>query len=334
MSRKILLIGDPHVTVSELADCEALLRLVGETADKEDVHAILFMGDQHHTHEIVHQEVLDFWRRHLPKFGRETFMLVGNHDRSHNLSLNSHTLWPYASLSKIIDAPFEICIGVLLVPWYAKEEDFRAVLKTRAKTIIGHQTFDGGKYENGFYASDGFSLAGFEGRQIISGHIHSPQEFGNVWYPGAPRWRTVADADTDRNIWVVEFDDTGQLISRKGISTKGVCKQICTMRMAEGEGPIGLETTLLQVQGPADLRIDIHGRQEWIDSIRDYPAKVVKDPSVRVSVRSFATRATRHRVSESEGLSAALRGYLEGYKCQFGTPPEILKKMVIDRVRL
>lgn len=310
-----------------------MMRLVADTADEHNVHAIVFMGDQHHTHEVVHQEVLDFWRRWLPKLGRESFLIVGNHDRSHNLALNSHTLWPYKGMAKIIDSPFEICIGVLLVPWYPKEEDFRAaVLPTRAKTVICHQTFDGGQYDNGFYAHDGFSLQGLEERRIISGHIHKPQSFANVCYVGAPRWRTRGDVNQTRALHIAEFDNTGDMIGSMAVPTAGHCKQLVEFDMKEGETIYG--DPFLNLSRPVDITLNLHGSQTWIDAMRSQYEQRLLEPSTRLAIRSFATRAPRTGVRESEGLAAALKRHVDNYKSQFGTAPEILKQMVTDRVRL
>ena len=45
---RVLYVGDPHVTVSEMADGWALIELVNRTASEHEVDAVVFLGDQYH----------------------------------------------------------------------------------------------------------------------------------------------------------------------------------------------------------------------------------------------------------------------------------------------
>jgi len=47
-----------------------------------------------------------------------------------------------------------------------------------------HQTFDGAKFSEGFYTTDGIDSSLIKTDLIISGHIHIEQRWANVYYPG------------------------------------------------------------------------------------------------------------------------------------------------------
>jgi len=67
---------------------------------------------------------------------------------------------------------FEIEDGVHALSFHKDEDQFLSKLKS-GKILFCHQTFDGAKFENGFYAPDGFDFSGIKYEKIISGHIHT-----------------------------------------------------------------------------------------------------------------------------------------------------------------
>lgn len=318
---RFLLVGDVHSTVEDLSDCDALLRYVGQVADQVRPNYILFMGDQHNNHSVVRVEVLDFWTRWLSRLaGPWTIgMLVGNHDRPHNHAMSANSL-VYTGC-EIIAEPKLLGEGVLAVPWMADGDKFvRTVGDT--KLVFTHMTFNGAKYENGFFAQDGLSPSLCPNTYFVSGHIHVPSRFGNVWYIGAPRWRSASDANTDRHIWSLDVED-GVIVGSQSFSTTGICKSI--YRLVDSESEPATPVTYPQ---PFRCMVDVHGSEDWVRSRKAYWIEK------GYSVATFIQREKHVQVRESDGIATSLERHTANYRPQFGTPIDHLRKMAAERIRL
>ncbi len=336
MSFKLLLVGDVHAVPEELDDCVALEELVVRLA-YEFGATVVFLGDQYHCHNVVRLEVMAFWRSFFKRLralhGAETtdYCLVGNHDYAGEGS-TIHSLMAHEGQITVVDRPMAISSGVVLVPYVSDREAFpSAVNALPAKTVICHQTFAGSKYENGFYAEDGVNPDLLDAKHIISGHIHAPQifehatpagEFGEVTYIGAPRWRSLTDANTERAVWLYEFDDRGEILSRRSFDTGSVCRKLIHLVEEEGAPPTAPESF-----APGwDYRIDIRGSSEFIERRK----KELSHPGVRI--RTFKTDTAGPQVRESEGIGVAFRTYLTKYSPKYGTPAERLLEMAQRRL--
>jgi hypothetical protein len=329
MSLRALIVGDMHVVPEELGDCSAVLALILETCLSEGVSEVIFLGDQHHTHSIVNVEVMHWWRvafHALRAEGIKSTCLVGNHDQVSPGS-NVHALLAYKDLPhvQVIDAPL-LRQGILFIPYVHDEAEFQSICEKHqdhhrgANTVICHATFNGANYENGFLASDGFNPGIIPQELVISGHIHSPQEFSKVWYPGAPRWRTLADANVDRSVWLVEFDERGRLKSRTPFDTGTVCRQIRHLVDSPSD-PVSL---------PLDTRhswrIDIRGPADWCQ------ARKVELSAAGARVRTFPDQVqVLGRVRESDGIDQAFAKYVGLFKAPNGTAAEALTAMAKER---
>lgn len=316
---RFLLVGDPHVTVEELNDSQALLDLILAVSKEQKPDYLVFLGDQHHNHSVIRVEVLDFWSKNLARFGEQKIvMLVGNHDRSHDVSLNAHGLRYAGSNVTIVSEPVTI-EGVRYVPWM--HEGFLEATAD-SKVVVCHQTFQGSKYENGFYAPDGVESDKMDANVVISGHIHTPQEFGKVWYPGAPRWRIATDANVDRAIWLVDIQND-QIVSRTPFTTRGHCKALYHF---EDRGDPDIKYP--EVVMPARVTVNVYGTPEYIKE------KKTAWEGLGCRVATFPTQEARHAVRESEGITKALQRHVEAFKPRYGTPAEVLKKMVAERINV
>lgn len=322
MNIRTLMVGDMHVVPEELEDCSKLLEHVLEVAKAEDLHEVWFSGDQHHTHAVVRLEVMHWWKNAftaLRKAGLEVTCLVGNHDQ---LSPGSpiHAMMAYDGVN-VVDRP-QGRDGILMLPYFHTQEEFLAAANVPGtKTLVCHQTFDGSTYENGFLASDGFDPNLLQQELVISGHIHTGQEFGKVWYVGAPRWRTLSDANVERAVWALEFQD-GALVSRKPYSTGEVCRQI---RFLE-------DSPKKPVQLPLDLRhqwrVDVKGPADWCQK------RKLELAAAGARVRVFPTQVSQlGRVRESEGIEQAFRSFMGAYTAKHGTPGTVLEAMVKEYLR-
>lgn len=326
---KSLLVGDTHATPEELDDCTHLMDLVETTADENAVDEVCFMGDQHHTHAIIRAEVMAFYRKRFKTWQSKPWKrkaLVGNHDyagEGHPV----HAMMIYEDIIHVIDAPV-LEAGRLYVPYYSDHESFLHDVNDRGgKTLICHQTFSGSRYENGFFASDGINPDLVPQKEIVSGHIHSPQDFGKVTYIGAPRWRSLNDANIDRGIWVYDFADDGTVTSKTRFLTNGVCKKIHYVDDQEGNG-FSFADIDFESDPDGDWRVDITGSTAHVEAEK----KLWAGRGARV--RTFYTDRAVAKIKESEGIGTAFKTYLSSYTPKHSTSVDQLAAMARDRLHV
>lgn len=313
--RKVLYVGDPHVVPEELDDCEALMGFVERTAIEVDADETCILGDLHNTHNIIRAEVLAFWRR----WARGKRLIIGNHDYAGE-GLLIHALQAYEEIATVVDRPTMVG-GVLYLPYYADRERFVADCSAHPCTfLVCHQTFDGSLYENGFYASDGVDAARLPQKEILSGHIHTPQTFGKVTYIGAPRWRSLSDANVSRSIWLYTFDDDGNAVEKVSFDTGAVCRQIRYVIDTPDDPFEGV------LDPRHDWRVDVKGPAEYVQARKE----ALSGPGVKL--RTFKTDTTKVAVRESEGIVPAFRGYLQAYSPKHGTSTDRLGQMATERL--
>jgi hypothetical protein len=319
---RILKVGDVHATPDELDDCECLMAFVLATALALKVDYVCLLGDSYHTHNIIRVEVLAFWRRWFATFkshGIKVIGLVGNHDYGGE-GLSIHAMMAHEEQIEVVDRP-TVKEGMLFMPYYSDREKFVVDCCAAApltKTLVCHQTFQGGKYENGFYAEDGVNPDLIPHTYILSGHIHTPQTFGKVTYIGAPRWRTLSDANIDRAIWLYTFAD-GEVVGAESFDLGDVCRRIYYFE----DTP---ETPFLGTVDPRhDYRIDVRGPSDWVTARKQFYGS-------GVNVRIFRTDQAVVKVRESEGIDKAFVSFMERYRPKFGTDPQLLQSMAKERL--
>jgi DNA repair exonuclease SbcCD nuclease subunit len=331
---KYLLVGDPHVTVEEMVDCERLIDAVVDAAQTERrVAAVVFLGDLHHNHAIVHVDIIAFWKRALARLRAvvpRVILLRGNHDAPTSGS-TAHALMSYEGIDGVVvvDRPM-VLDSIAFVPYTADREEFlRACRDLRpgnppVSALICHQTFDGSAYDNGFYAGDGVAPELVPQERVVSGHIHTPQAFGKVSYPGAPRWRTTSDANTERSIWAVEFENGAMGVVRRH-PTRGFCRAIWKTVVRDGQVVEGPAFDSVDVKPGDQWHIDVYGAADANKSL----ASTLTRPGNHV--RCFSTDTVAPRVRESEGVDASFRRFLSGYRPRHETPVPVLEKMAAER---
>ena len=325
---KVIIVGDMHVVPDEIKDSEAVLNLVLETAKERGIENVWFTGDQHHTHSVIRVEVMNWWRQAFAKLSEAKIgstALVGNHDQ-HNPGSPVHAMMAYSDMDDvyIVDKPEHFGNGVLMVPYVHTEQEFIDAcneFRGYTKTVFCHQTFNGAKYENGFYAKDGFEASKIPQVNVISGHIHSGMEFDKVWYVGSPRWRTLGDANQERFIWVVEFSEDGDILSREGISTGGVCKRFYHMV----DTPDNL-VDISVIQKPHRYQVDVKGPADFCHARK----AALKAAGARV--RTFPEHVSTKSVKESDGIDVAFGKFLDVFVARNGTDSNVLRQMAKERL--
>lgn len=322
---KTLFCGDPHATPDSIEEMWELTKLIARTAEEHQVDTICFLGDQYHTHSVIHLSVMAFWHQafsYLRAKGFRIIALVGNHDKGGVAGVDDNALMLHAGIT-VVSSP-QVIDSLLYVPYIhdpaqfvgiCNAEPFRAI-----PTVVCHQTFIGSVFENGFPTADGVDLNLIPQNQVISGHIHTPQLVGKVWYPGAPRWRSVSDANIDRAIWVVEHDTQGLLQGRHAVSTATACiPMYCLDDLPEkpAELPTGRCKVVVDVYGP---EAHVQRRKRELEEL----------PGVRV--RTFPDAEKSVTVRESDGLPVAMQKFLQEHKPKHETPPEVLWKLAQERI--
>lgn len=320
-----LFVGDPHAEPHDLKDAKQLAALIWGQAKAFDA-TVVIAGDLYHTHAIIHAEVQHFWWNFLEDLRGDnvrSILIKGNHDgpvdhTSPATALLTH--WDQAVVVR--DEPFRQD-GILFCPYTSGEQlvKWAQEMGPWTNTLVCHQTFDGSKYENGFFAGDGVDPSLIPQKQIISGHIHTPQEFGKVWYPGAPRWRVLNDANVDRAIWVLGFEN-GNLVHRQPIDTGNVCRKIFHF-VDTPASPVHVTPNAKD-----EYRVDIVGPQAWIDERLPLFSGWAKVRATRTDGRVDV------KVRESEGVGVALAKFAEAYQPRYGTPKDMLNMMLKERVVL
>lgn len=322
---KILYVGDVHATPQSLEECVTFLHKLTTILEENPVDAIVFLGDQFHTHSIINMAVLGFWKRAfetLVTFA-PVYALVGNHDMTGKHGDYLHSMMAYdIDNFHVVDELMGIAPGMLLCPYIADPEVFIEALNephNASNVVICHQTFEGSAYENGFYAKDGVNPNLIPQKLVISGHIHTPQSFGKVWYPGSPRWQTIADANTGRAVWVVEHDADGMIKNKTAYDTSSCFTPIFAIEDREG-APL----PALPVSGK--VLMDVYGSEPYVK------AKAAEYEEKGYRVRPFPTITRALKVRESEGLAKSFVKFMAQYKTKNGTSPEIITKKAAERI--
>ncbi len=320
---KTLLVGDPHATADALKEMRRLIDHIYAVAEAEKPDQILLLGDQYHTHSVIHLAVMTFWSeafKRLGTLGIPVRAMVGNHDMSGNAGAIETSMQAHTAQVEVIDTP-RVSNGILYHPYTADHEAFVRNCNSypEAKTIICHQSFDGAQFDNGFYDPDGIDVNLIPQTQVISGHVHTPQEFGKVWYPGAPRWRTVADANTERAIWLVEHDQSGALVGRRSFPTNVCCRSI---HLLEDR----IEAQVKIPTGNVSVVVDVYGTREYVNSRKG------ELEGAGVRVRTFPDVEKSIKVRESDGIATAYRAFISSYVSKNGTPPSVIWDMSVKRI--
>lgn len=331
-----LFIGDVHAKVEDLEDCERLRVLVLDVVHKECPDYVIFLGDQYDAHAIKHVEVERFWLNffaQLRQLGIVVYALVGNHDRPGNASVRSHSMQVHKDIV-VVDEPKHQG-PFLFLPYY--HDPAKMVAATRAsdaQVLVCHAAFAGGHYDNGvaikadaFYGKDVVNPDDLPQRFIISGHIHKGASFGKVWYPGSPRWQTMADANISRAIYLCKFNpfDGTSVGVEKPFYTDGVLRRTWDLVYTPEDR---CEKELAIVRPNDKVRVSIKGPTIFCEEAkRAFEGKGYRTPT-------FPTDRGVAKVSEAEGISAAFEKHFAGYKPKNGTAKDVLRSMLRERLHV
>lgn len=320
---RILFVGDPHVVASEFKDCWGLIDGVEATARKCKVDYICFLGDLYHNHSVIDSEVMLFWDQALRRLRRTSKLVLinGNHDQPNNKVSSASSLLAHSQLEGVIVVRNEgtEIDGVLFCPYSPLESRLVEWSNaSKAKTLVCHNTFHGATYENGTVAHDYYDQSKLAQETIISGHIHTPMTLRalgrEVIYPGAPRWRTVSDANINRSLMVVDFSD-GVIVDKSTYPTSGFCFPYIHLQDNE-------KAPLPPLDPAPNTRyvIDLLGSETWIKDRKSlYPF---------AKIRTFPTSKAIN-LKESDGINVSMAKWIEQYTPVNKTPKKILQERLV-----
>lgn len=330
-----LIVGDVHATLEELADCQALIDGLYRTCEEHRPDRVLFLGDQLNNHSVCRVEVLDFWYRAFAGFELRKIpvdAVVGNHDLGGDGRATSMLAFRHQPGVNVIDIPGRDRRSLrdptawwgdtYILPYIKDRAEFvAAAAREPDQVLVCHGTFVGATYENGYPAEDGVAAEDVPQHDVISGHFHTPQQVGKVWYPGAPRWRSKSDANVDRAVWLVRIRG-GRIVDRQPVDTAAWCRKRFYWQDIEGQA------ALRPVIDPRhDYEVDVHGSREYVaQAVAAWTARGARARGVRTDL------AVVPEVRESEGVAVAFRRFLDGWRAPAGTAPEVLLEMARARL--
>jgi DNA repair exonuclease SbcCD nuclease subunit len=329
---KTLIVGDVHATPQELGDCEALLKLVIDSVEKYKVDLVVFLGDQYNNHNILDCRVLNFWTEVFNSIRASVVCLLGNHDQVSPTCRFPHSMVAHRDISECLTV-VDFAKGIIgtkfcAMPYYYDPVEFikdANELKQNCpdcNLLFCHQTFVGADQGLGFYAQDAVEASAIPFKIIVSGHIHKPMKLGKVWYPGSPRWRTLADAEVEqRAIYILEPGKPPV-----AISTNNHCTRIYRLEDSE-TNPVKITLSEPEL-AHADIRISITGTVDYI-SKRMTELK----NKYNAKCRGVPTRSRLVKVSESEGIENAFQRYCGNFVPPNNTDKNLLLKEVYARIQ-
>lgn len=283
---------------SNLTEGRALMRFILEKAKENKVDAIVFAGDQFHSHALVHLKVMTFWQKTVDwmssEFKGKIVFITGNHDMigdAETEGVISAMNCIAVTDSVLIVNQMWVVDDVAFMGYTADEglfiEQATHLKNAGCKHLFCHQTFSGSKFDNGMYAPDGFDPDKVPFDKIISGHIHSKQWFGKTYYPGTARWDTASDANQEKGIWIFDLAAGTDLM----IPTDKVCTPIYKFKITpENE-------TIPEVNGT--VFVEMEGPSSWIaKASKKFKGKYRVVPRPTDSILKMAKQETTKDISK------------------------------------
>lgn len=205
----ITAVGDPHFRTDNIQEVEMFIEAMIKLCNEVKPNLIVILGDLLHTHERLHTMALNkalFFIDQMRKIS-PTIVLVGNHDLVSNQEflttnhwMNSMKEWDNVT---IVDTTIQKTINDHLftfVPYVYPGRFEEALNYTQnwkeSTAIFAHQEFYGCKM-GAIVSSEGDKWS-LNLPNVVSGHIHSNQTIGNIYYCGSSLQH--AFGESDRNI--------------------------------------------------------------------------------------------------------------------------------------
>lgn len=211
--------GKSSNSVVHNQDCINFIEWMKDEVNKNDIDAILFLGDWFDHRTTINVSTLMYsyqGAKLLNEIGLPIYLLIGNHDLFYRHNREIYSPMHLASLenihiineTRVVEEFGEK--GALLCPYLFHDEYANLVEYLDYPVWFGHFEFKG-------FTVTGYSMKMQHGpdhtifengpKQIFSGHFHKRQRQGNVQYIGNCFPHNFADIDdTDRGVAIYQFD--------------------------------------------------------------------------------------------------------------------------------
>lgn len=218
MGIKALVVGDPHLQVQKIEDGRKFIERLYPLAVEHEM--LILLGDLFHTFAVVRSEVLALWNeffKHVEK-RMHVVALVGNHDYA-GQSGGSHALEVFKGRIEVVDSKLPSCFaGIYFLPFFRDNKEFESACLSLPNDamLVCHQSFTGATFDNGYYDPHGADPSCVKHLgSVISGHIHTQQRIGNIWYPGTPFQHTFAEAGQEKRVFTIHLSQTGYTLNKE-----------------------------------------------------------------------------------------------------------------------
>lgn len=212
--------ADLHIdqTDKRLPDYTSLLGDVLEAVREHVPDFVLFAGDAYHTH-TPRQEVKTIFHNHILDMAAicPVFMVVGNHDRTRRhtardalyefTSLNVPNVYVFHDLGTVDMGDYTIT-GI---PWQYHRECVLPPLGNGMNVALVHASFIGASMGGVKVTTLGheFTLSPADVAHydyVAAGHIHKPQQLGNIIYPGSVGLHDWGEASDEVHYYILHED--------------------------------------------------------------------------------------------------------------------------------
>lgn len=302
-------VGDMHVTRAHLPECTRVIDLVKDTACKYRADRVVFLGDQLSNHGVAHADEVLFWSDAISVLSQvaEIILLTGNHDTYVGAVNNVSFFSVFIDKAIVVTEP-KLFGNALFLPYMDDNDAFVGVCRShKTDLVVCHQDFIGAMMDNGVKSPYGADMDAIAQPRVVSGHIHTPQRVGKVFYAGSPRWCTGSGTNgriSDRWVWV---DNGVEVIP---VSTAEIVRRMVWIDVREN-------APLPDVPEGADVRVDIYGTSAFIEDVRGR--------YVGCTIRTFRDDGKVAKVRESDGVGVAFRKFLSQYSPPHRTPVSVLE---------
>jgi len=210
---KILVIGDAHIKINNLAMGRRFLQWIDEVVEVYQPELIVNLGDFFDSHSVLRAEILTEYSDHVRRIcasktvNRRYVHVLGNHEGYKPDSSAYHALQALKELDANYfvadtDTAVDIYEDISFIPYHFHPETF----PTNTKAIcFAHQTFVGADFGK-FRPDIGVEIDKLSADIIISGHVHKGQTIGKVIYPGSAFAQGVDDVDQIKSICIFDSE--------------------------------------------------------------------------------------------------------------------------------
>jgi DNA repair exonuclease SbcCD nuclease subunit len=208
---RALVIGDPHLKISNMETNRAFFRWVEDVVKDNDIKVVINLGDLFHTHSVLRAEIMGEYRQHIDRLkilGKGNIWYVhvlGNHEMFRPNDSTYHALQSYRDIGDryvVVDKPIKL-FGCTFVPYFVSGDDFPLATED---ICFAHQTFRGADFGH-ILNENGVDAEAVSAKRIYSGHIHKRQVLGKVFYVGSPFAQGIDDVGETKGLHIVDLDD-------------------------------------------------------------------------------------------------------------------------------